>query len=231
MQHILIVGQDEVYKNTLISVLQDDGYMVHASDSVEDSIEQFYSKTVDVIIVDVESWQEEGINVYKSMRQSLGTKDISSIIIVSMELMSRIEFSLAFDDFINKDGENPQEVSLRIKQLLWRQSRLDTENTIKVKDIMLDMNSYEVAVKGKRIYLTYKEYELLKFLVLNRGRVFTREVLLDRVWGYDNYAGTRTVDIHIQRLRTKLGEKSNTYIQTVRNVGYSFISEGNEIIG
>ena len=220
-----------MYKNSLISLLQDDGYMVHASDSVEDSIEQFYSKTVDVIIVDVESWQEEGINVYKSLRESLGTKDISSIIIVSMELMSRIEFSLAFDDFIKKDGENPQEVSLRIKQLLWRQSRLDTENTIKVKDIMLDMNSYEVAVKGKRIYLTYKEYELLKFLVLNRGRVFTREVLLDRVWGYDNYAGTRTVDIHIQRLRTKLGEKSNTYIQTVRNVGYSFISEGNEIIG
>ena len=92
------------------------------------------------------------------------------------------------------------------------------------------MNSYEVAVKGKRIYLTYKEYELLKFLALNRGRVFTREVLLDRVWGYDNYAGTRTVDIHIQRLRTKLSEKSNTYIQTVRNVGYSFISEGKEII-
>ena len=89
MQHILIVGQDEVYRNTLISVLQDDGYMVHASDSVEDSIEQFYAKTVDVIIVDVESWQEEGINVYKSLRQSLGTKDISSIIIVSMELMSK----------------------------------------------------------------------------------------------------------------------------------------------
>lgn len=219
-----------MYKNTLISLLQDDGYIVHASDSVEDSLEQFYSKTLDVIIVDVESWQEEGISVYKSLRQAPGTKDIFSIIIVSMELMSRIEFSLAFNDFIIKDAENQQEVSLRIKQLLWRQSRLDTENTIKIKDMMIDMNSYEVAVKGKRIYLTYKEYELLKFLALNRGRVFTREVLLDRVWGYDNYAGTRTVDIHIQRLRTKLSEKSNTYIQTVRNVGYSFISEGKEII-
>jgi len=230
MQHILIVGQDEVYKNSLISLLQDDGYIVHASDSVEDSLEQFYAKTLDVIIVDVESWQEEGISVYKNLRQAPGTKDISSIIIVSMELMGRIEFSLSFNDFIIKDAENQPEVSLRIKQLLWRQSKLDTENTIKIKDMMIDMNSYEVAVRGKRIYLTYKEYELLKFLVLNRGRVFTREVLLDRVWGYDNYAGTRTVDIHIQRLRTKLSEKSNTYIQTVRNVGYSFISEGKEII-
>ena len=230
MQHILIVGQDEVYKNSLISLLQDDGYIVYASDSVEDSLEQFYAKTLDVIIVDVESWQEEGISVYKNLRKAPGTKDISSIIIVSMELMGRIEFSLSFNDFIIKDAENQLEVSLRIKQLLWHQSRLDTENTIKIKDIMIDMNSYEVAVRGKRIYLTYKEYELLKFLVLNRGKVFTREVLLDRVWGYDNYAGTRTVDIHIQRLRTKLSEKSNTYIQTVRNVGYSFISEGKEII-
>jgi two-component system alkaline phosphatase synthesis response regulator PhoP len=230
MQHILVLSQDEDYKSTIISLLQEDGYIVHASDSVEDTSEQFYAKTLDVIIVDIASWLEEGISEYKSLRQSLGIKDIITVIIVSMQLMNSIEFSLAFDDFIIKENENPQEVSWRIKQLLWRQSRLDTENIIKVKDMMLDMNSYEVAIKGKRIYLTYKEYELLKFLVLNRGRVFTREVLLDRVWGYDNYAGTRTVDIHIQRLRTKLGEKSNTYIQTVRNVGYSFIADGKETI-
>ena len=230
MQHILILGQDEEYKNTLISLLQNDGYMVHTAVSIEDGIEQLYSKTLDVIIVDFESWQEEGITVFKSLREAPGTKEIISIIIVSIELMSKIEFSLGFTDFIIKSRENVHEVSLRIKQLLWRQSRLDTENIIKIKEMILDMNSYEVAVKGKRINLTYKEYELLKFLVLNRGRVFTREVLLDRVWGYDNYAGTRTVDIHIQRLRTKLGEKSDTYIQTVRNVGYSFISEDKEIL-
>ncbi len=230
MQHILVLSQDEDYKSTIISLLQEDGYIIHPSDSVEDTLEQFYSKTLDVIIVDIASWPEEGISMYKSLRQSLGTKDISTIIIVPLKLMNSIEFSLAFDDFIIRESENPQEVSLRIKQLLWRHSRLDTENIIRVRDVMLDLNSYEVSIKGKRIYLTYKEYELLKFLVLNRGRVFTREVLLDRVWGYDNYAGTRTVDIHIQRLRTKLGEKSNTYIQTVRNVGYSFIADGEEIV-
>lgn len=230
MQHILILSQDEDYTSTIIPVLQEDGYIVHVSDSVEDTFEQFYSKTLDVIIVDVASWPEEGTSLYKSLRQSLETKDIFTVIIVSMEHMNSIEFALGFDDFIIKESENPQEVSWRIKQLLWRHSRLDTENIIKVNDLRLDMNSYEVSIKGKRIYLTYKEYELLKFLVLNRGRVFTREVLLDRVWGYDNYAGTRTVDIHIQRLRTKLGEKSNTYIQTVRNVGYSFIADDKEKI-
>jgi len=226
MQHILILSQDEEYRNTLLSLLKDAGYTVYPSDTIKDTVDQFYSKKLDLIIVDVESWKEEGIKTYRDLRDDLGTKDFSSIIIIPMDMMEHVEFSLAFDDFIIKDG-NLNEVPLRIRQLLWRQSRLDTENIIKINDLILDLNSYEVAVKGKRVYLTYKEYELLKFLVLNRGRVFTRDVLLDKVWGYDNYAGTRTVDIHIQRLRTKLGGGSSSFIQTVRNVGYCFISEKN----
>jgi two-component system alkaline phosphatase synthesis response regulator PhoP len=226
MQHILIVSQDEEYSGTLVDLLKDDGYTVYLSESVEAAVEQFYSNKLDLMVADIDSWKEEGIGVYKALQHELGTRDFSSIIIASMDLMAAVEFSLTFDDFIIKGGD-PREVPLRIKQFLWRQSRLDTENIIKVENLVLDLNSYEVAINGKRVYLTYKEYELLKFLVLNRGRVFTREVLLDRVWGYDNYAGTRTVDIHIQRLRTKLALKSDSYIQTVRNVGYSFSAEKN----
>ena len=226
MQHILIVSQDEEYSGTLVDLLKDDGYTVCLSESVEAAVEQFYSKKLDLMVADIDSWKEEGIGVYKALQHELGTRDFSSIIIAAMDLMAAVEFSLTFDDFIIKGGD-PREVPLRIKQFLWRQSRLDTENIIKVENLVLDLNSYEVAINGKRVYLTYKEYELLKFLVLNRGRVFTREVLLDRVWGYDNYAGTRTVDIHIQRLRTKLALKSDSYIQTVRNVGYSFSAEKN----
>ena len=226
MQHILIVSQDQEYSGTLVDLLKDDGYTVCLSESVEAAVEQFYSKKLDLMVADIDSWKEEGIGVYKALQHELGTRDFSSIIIAAMDLMAAVEFSLTFDDFIIKGGD-PREVPLRIKQFLWRQSRLDTENIIKVENLVLDLNSYEVAINGKRVYLTYKEYELLKFLVLNRGRVFTREVLLDRVWGYDNYAGTRTVDIHIQRLRTKLELKSDSYIQTVRNVGYSFSAEKN----
>lgn len=226
MQHILIVSQDEEYSGTLVDLLKDDGYTVYLSESVEAAVEQFYSKKLDLMVADIDSWKEEGIGVYKALQHELGTRDFSSIIIAAMDLMAAVEFSLTFDDFIIKGGD-PREVPLRIKQFLWRQSRVDTENIIKVENLVLDLNSYEVAINGKRVYLTYKEYELLKFLVLNRGRVFTREVLLDRVWGYDNYAGTRTVDIHIQRLRTKLALKSDSYIQTVRNVGYSFSAEKN----
>lgn len=227
MQHILILSQDEDYRKSLISLLKDSGYIVYSSDTVEDTVDQFYSKKLDLIIIDVESWKEEGIRVYKDLKHELGEKDFSSIIIISTDLMNSVEFSLAFDDFVIKN-ENLKEVLLRIRQLLWHQSKLDSNNLIKIEDLIINMNSYEVISKGKLIYLTYKEYELLKFLALNRGRVFTREVLLDKVWGYDNYAGTRTVDIHIQRLRTKLGGKSSSFIQTVRNVGYCFTAEKSE---
>ena len=226
MQHILIVSQDESYSGTLLALLRDDGYTVYPSESVKAAVELFYSKKLDLVLVDIDSWQEEGIGVYKALQHELGTRHFSCIIIASIDLMSTIAFSLTFDDFMIKEGD-PREVPLRIKQFLWRQSGLDAENIVRVEDLVLDLNSYEVAIKGKRVYLTYKEYELLKFLVLNRGRVFTREVLLDRVWGYDNYAGTRTVDIHIQRLRTKLDLKTGSHIQTVRNVGYSFSAEKN----
>jgi len=224
MQHILVLGQDKDYSKALVSLLQDSGYVVYSSDAVEDTVDQFYSRKLDLIIMDVASWEEEGVNVYKDLRHELGTKDFLSIIIAPMDLMKDIKFSLAFDDFVIKN-EDMKEVLLRIKQLLWRQSKLDSNNVIKIEDLVLDMNSYEVTVKGKSIYFTYKEYELLKFLILNRGRVYTREALLDKVWGYDNYAGTRTVDIHIQRLRTKLGGKCSDFIQTIRNVGYCFMGD------
>lgn len=226
MQQILVVSQDEAYGTALITLLRDEGFTASLSASVETGVEQIHAQKLDVLVVDIDSWQEEGIGVYRALHHELGTGDFACIIIASMEIMAGISFSLSFDDFIIK-GVEPREVSLRIKQLLWRQSRLDSENIVKIDNLVLDLRSYEVTIKGKRVYLTYKEYELLKFLILNRGRVFTREVLLDRVWGYDNYAGTRTVDIHIQRLRTKLDIKSGSYIQTVRNVGYSFSAEKN----
>ena len=122
-------------------------------------------------------------------------------------------------------GRLPQDAARRVVSAFQALSGLDAGQVIKIDELILDLNSYEVAIQGKRIYLTYKEYELLKCLLLNRGKVFTREALLDKVWGYDNYAGTRTVDIHIQRLRSKLGGAYSDMIQTVRNVGYSFAGD------
>jgi two-component system, OmpR family, alkaline phosphatase synthesis response regulator PhoP len=221
MQHILIVSQDEEYRKALDSLLREEGFHLASARTADEAVDQLHARRVDLLIADLESWKEQGIAVYKRIREDLGGKDISSIIIIAPAMMPVISFSLAFDDFAVKQ-DDPREVLLRIRQLLWHQSRLDAGQMIKIEDLLMDLNSYEVSIQGKRVYLTYKEFELLKCLVLNRGKVFTREALLDKVWGYDNYAGTRTVDIHIQRLRSKLGGTYSDMIQTVRNVGYSF---------
>ena len=113
----------------------------------------------------------------------------------------------------------------RIKRVLWKKIYSRSAEAITIEDLVIDLENYEASIKGQSLYLTFKEFELLKFFLLNRGRVFTRDDLLDKVWGYDNYAGTRTVDIHIQRLRHKLGSPVGDMIVTVRNVGYKFAAD------
>ena len=102
---------------------------------------------------------------------------------------------------------------------------MDHKNLIQKGKLTIDVSKYEVRLGEKKIDLTFTEFELLKFLCVNPGTVFTREVLLSKVWGYEYYGGTRTVDVHIRRLRSKIESKSSTYIETVRNIGYKFISE------
>ena len=100
-------------------------------------------------------------------------------------------------------------------------------NLIKCGDLVIDLAKYEATLSNKAVMLTFKEYELLKFLAGNPGRVFTREALLNRVWGYDYYGGDRTVDVHVRRLRSKIGGLGQDFIETVRNIGYRFV-EGKE---
>ena len=101
----------------------------------------------------------------------------------------------------------------------------DSGDVIKRGDLSIDTANCEVSLGGHLVELTFKEYELLRFLTANPGRVHTREVLLDRVWGYDYYGGDRTVDVHVRRLRSKIENTSHTFIDTVRNVGYRFHKE------
>ena len=117
---------------------------------------------------------------------------------------------------------NPPELAARMQRLLRRAKPHQDSTTIAVGDLLIDLARYEVTQEGRRMDLTFKEYELLKFLASNPGKVFTRETLLNRVWGYDYYGGTRTVDVHIRRLRSKIETGDELFIDTVRNVGYRF---------
>jgi two-component system alkaline phosphatase synthesis response regulator PhoP len=114
------------------------------------------------------------------------------------------------------------EAALRIRRAIRRRDGEDDPNVLRRGDLTIDHTSYKVYVGSRHVELTYKEYELLRFLALNEGKVCTREMLLNRVWGYDFYGGARTVDVHIRRLRSKIEDRYHTLIETVRNVGYRF---------
>jgi DNA-binding response OmpR family regulator len=135
------------------------------------------------------------------------------------ELESRHEL---FDDFIVSPF-HPVEFEARLKHLLvrggWSEAAAEL---VTYEELVLNLETYQAIIAGRPLDLTYMEYELLKFLASNPGRVFTRETLLSRVWGYEYYGGARTVDVHVRRLRSKLGEEHAALIQTVRSVGYKF---------
>ncbi|MFA9563277.1 MAG: winged helix-turn-helix domain-containing protein, partial [Acidimicrobiales bacterium] len=135
-----------------------------------------------------------------------------------VELDHRDEF---FDDFCLTPF-HPRELEARLSHLLAASDREVRPDLIEHGELVLNLETYQAAVSGNSLDLTYMEYELLKFLASSPGKVFTRETLLSRVWGYDYYGGARTVDVHIRRLRSKLGEEHAAYIHTVRSVGYRF---------
>lgn len=126
-----------------------------------------------------------------------------------------------FDDFCVMPWK-PQELESRLTHLFWRTGRGTRPELVEYGPLVLNLETYQAALPGRPLDLTFMEYELLKFLATHPGRVFTREVLLSRVWGYEYYGGARTVDVHIRRLRAKLGEEHANLISTVRSVGYRF---------
>ena len=136
------------------------------------------------------------------------------------ELQSRSDI---FDDFCVVPA-HPSELEARIRHMLSRDGTgpdLPPE-VVSYQTLELNVETYQASIDGRPLDLTYMEYELLKFLASSPGRVFTRETLLTQVWGYEYYGGARTVDVHIRRLRAKLGEEHAAMIQTVRSVGYRF---------
>jgi len=125
-----------------------------------------------------------------------------------------------FDDFV-EEPYSLAGLSTRLRLVRWRSQR-DSPDALSVRDLVVEPESYRATLRGTPVELTYMEFELLKFLMSHPGRVFTRETLLSRVWGYEYYGGVRTVDVHIRRLRAKLGEDHARFIETVRGVGYRF---------
>ncbi len=126
-----------------------------------------------------------------------------------------------FDDFCLVPLR-PRELEARLAHLFWLTGRGTRPELVQHGALVLNLETYQASLSGRPLDLTYMEYELLKFLATHPGKVFTRETLLSRVWGYEYYGGARTVDVHVRRLRAKLGEEHAALISTVRSVGYRF---------
>ncbi len=126
-----------------------------------------------------------------------------------------------FDDFVLPSA-TAREVEARLAHLFWRTGRGKQHDLIVYGPLALNLETYQAVIQGRPLDLTFMEYELLRFLAAHPGKVFTRETLLSRVWGYEYFGGARTVDVHVRRLRAKLGEEHAHLIDTVRSVGYRF---------
>jgi DNA-binding response OmpR family regulator len=146
------------------------------------------------------------------------------VLVARHEQLPAIDATWPLDDFIVLPVA-AEELALRLRRAIWRKTGVDSANVLRKEDLMLDLANYKVFVAEQPVNLTFKEFELLRFLMTNRGKVFTREALLNRVWGYEYFGGARTVDVHIRRLRAKIETGATIYIETVRNVGYRFPME------
>ena len=153
----------------------------------------------------------------RAARREPRLKDVPALIQLPTRQVARLEPSSGFDDFIVSPYD-PVELYARIRALEWRRSEFSTDERLKMGPVVIDRAAHEVTLDGRRVTLTAKEFALLSYLAANRGRVFSRDVLLARVWGARYEGGARTVDIHVRRLRAKLGD--GLPLETMRGAGY-----------
>jgi len=170
----------------------------------------------DVALVDAGEHPGQAWSVLHAIRTA-GLR-IPLVAIVERDGVERYPWHEVVDEFVYP-GAPAAEVGVRVAMLRRRAGASD-DSTIRLGPLAIDTESYRVTAQGRPLDLTFKEFELLRFLASHAGRVFTRPALLREVWGYDFYGGTRTVDVHVRRLRAKLGPEHEHLIQTVRSVGY-----------
>lgn len=215
MRNLLLIGNETL--SEYAAALQAEGFAVtlHAPGTDADQPGEH-----DVIIIDFAAAAEDALA--RHFLQAAQSGDAPPVIaVVAPGQLAGLDPARELDDFV-LSGAAAEEIVARVRQAVWKRHRVDTRNILKCGDLVMDLANYTVHVAGHPVELTYKEYELLRFLATNQGRVVNRETLLSKVWGYDFYGGARTVDVHIRRLRSKIEDRHNTFVETVRNVGYRF---------
>ena len=220
MQIIYIVEDDGNILEIETYALKSSGYEVVGFEKVEPFYETLEKQLPDLVILDIMLPDEDGLEVLKKLRAELKTQDLPVILVTarSSEIDTVKGLDSGADDYITKPFGVMELVS-RVRALLRRSGRRRDEERIQLEELVLDPEKRLCLSNGESIGLTYKEYELLHYLMLNAGIVMRRDLLMDQIWGMDYEGGSRTLDAHIKSLRKKLGD-SGSHIQTIRNVGY-----------
>lgn len=186
----------------------------------DDVIEQIIEQSPKLLLLDMGNpFSVE--KTYMLPKKIKREKKLPIIALLSRETLNSLEPRLSIDDFVVEPWDS-NEIALRVRRIFWHANKAVEGKIIECGDLIIDLENYEVTINGSLVMLTYKEYELLKYLATNRGRVITRETLLNEIWGYDYFGGDRTVDVHIRRLRSKIEDPTHSFIETVRNIGYRF---------
>lgn len=220
MFKVVIVADEAPQIRELSSELVQNGFTCSIIPDDANTLELVTMQAPKLVLVDM-SDSSACSGMYNLQLKIKQEKHLPIIALLSKETLGSLDPTVPIDDFVIEPWD-ADEVAARAKLVLWQTNNLDSNELIKCGDLLIDLGKCEVSVDGNSIMLTFKEYELLRFLVNSKGRVFTRDALLNKVWGYDYFGGERTVDVHIRRLRSKIEDSTHTFIETVRNIGYKF---------
>ena len=179
--------------------------------------EDLVARPANIVVIDSGDELERGQRCLRKLESFAPLAEVPVLLVLTVPRLPALDFSAGMADFGLRPLV-PAELYARLRQLDWKSATFGSDEVIKVDDLVIDVAGYEARLRGRKLQLTHQEFELLRFLAQNRGKVFSREQLLQKVWGYEYYGGSRTVDIHVRRLRAKLG--AALPLETLRGSGY-----------
>lgn len=217
---IYIVEDDTAIKELECYALINSEFSVQGFERGKELFDALTMKTPALILLDIMLPDEDGIHILKKIRSTMAYRDIPVIMVTAKttEIDAVKGLDMGADDYITKPFGVMELVS-RVKAVLRRTQKAEHQQILIYKNIVIDEAQHKVFVDDEEIELTYKEYEVLKLLIINKGIVLTRDKIMESIWGYDFEQGNRTVDVHIQSLRKKV-KSAGVHIKTIRNVGY-----------
>ncbi len=225
---VLVVGDKAKDGRLIHDVLKKESGLLGRLVSKTEATHAFLIKfKPDILVLNPDDGFAGMAEYYHTVKKDAALADIPVVAVLGESDLKSANLPAGIQDVFCRPVREA-ECAARLLILYRKFNRLSDKNVIRCGDLEIDVSKYEVRVGDRKVDLTYTEYELLKFLATHPDNVFTRDVLLNKVWGYEYYGGARTVDVHIRRLRAKIEYKNRQFIDTVRNIGYKFISPDSE---